>query len=202
LSDARPFGVHRMALLGAPLAFAFMVAGGVAVRAQVRPEPAPAPTAAARPAAKPAIAASTEPAPKAQPAAAPKTAPKVAATKLDAASPDVHKAEAPRAAPPPRKPKLAAKPTATEVAAAKPEAAPQALAPAPVVAAGIIQLNILPWGEVFVDGRSRGVSPPLRVVEVPPGAHTIEVRNTTFPVHTKRVDVRSGEPVRIRHQFR
>jgi class 3 adenylate cyclase len=202
LSDARPFGVHRMALLGAPLVFAFMVAGGVAVRAQVRPEATPAPTTAARPAAKPAIAASTAPASKAQVAAAPDAAPKVATAKLDAASPGVHKAEAPKAAPSPRKPKLTAKPAGTEVAAAKPEAAPQASAPAPVVAAGVIQLNILPWGEVFVDGKSRGVSPPLRVVEVPAGAHTIEVRNTTFPVHTQRVDVRSGEPVRIRHQFR
>jgi len=202
LSDARPFGVHRMALLGAPLVFAFMVAGGVAVRAQVRPEPALAATAAAKPVAKPAIA--TEPAPKSQAAAAPSAAPKAAAAKLDASSPEVHKAEAPRGAPSPRKtsPKPAAKPTHTEVAAAKPEAMPQAPVPAPVVAAGVIQLNILPWGEVFVDGKSRGVSPPLRVVEVPPGAHTIEVRNTTFPVHTQRVDVRSGEPVRVRHQFR
>ena len=66
----------------------------------------------------------------------------------------------------------------------------------------MIQLAILPWGEVFVDGRSRGVSPPLRALELPPGPHTIEVRNTTFPVHTQRVEVRSGEPVRIRHQFR
>ena len=204
LGDARPFGVHRMALLGAPLVFAFMVAGGVAVRAQVRPDAAPPPAAAARPAAKPAIAAKTEPTPKAQAAAAPKAEPKVAAAKLDASSADVPKAEAPRAAPSARKaaPKPAAKPTRTEVAAAKPEVVPQAPAPAPVVAAGVIQLHILPWGEVFVDGKSRGVSPPLRVVEVPPGAHTIEVRNTTFPVHTQRVDVRSGEPVRVRHQFR
>jgi hypothetical protein len=55
---------------------------------------------------------------------------------------------------------------------------------------------------VFVDGKSRGVSPPLRSIELPPGAHTVEVRNTTFPVHSQRVEVRSGEPVRIRHQFR
>jgi hypothetical protein len=28
------------------------------------------------------------------------------------------------------------------------------------------------------------------------------VRNTSFPAHTQRIDVRAGEPVRIRHQFR
>jgi serine/threonine-protein kinase len=67
---------------------------------------------------------------------------------------------------------------------------------------GVIQLAILPWGEVFVNGKSRGVSPPLRSVDVPPGTHTIQVRNTSFPTHTRRVKVRAGEPVRIRHRFR
>jgi serine/threonine-protein kinase len=67
--------------------------------------------------------------------------------------------------------------------------------------AGTIHLAILPWGEVFVNGKSRGVSPPLRSLDMPPGTHTIEVRNTAFPAHTQRVEVRSGEPVRIRHRF-
>ncbi|HJS39341.1 MAG TPA: adenylate/guanylate cyclase domain-containing protein, partial [Burkholderiales bacterium] len=40
LTDARPFGMHRMALVGAPLAFALLVSGGVAVRAQMHPAPA------------------------------------------------------------------------------------------------------------------------------------------------------------------
>ena len=96
-------------------------------------------------------------------------------------------------------PKPAGKPTPMELAAAKPETA-SALAPEP--AAGLLQLSILPWGEVFVNGKSRGVSPPLRSIELAPGTHTIEVRNTTFPAHSQRVEVRSGEPVRIRHQFR
>jgi hypothetical protein len=113
-------------------------------------------------------------------------------------------AQEPRAAQAPRKtaPKPAPKPARIEVAAAKPEAAALAVAAAPEPAAGVLQLSILPWGEVFVDGKSRGVSPPLRSIELPPGAHAIEVRNTTFPAHTQRVEVRSGEPVRIRHQFR
>ena len=31
-------------------------------------------------------------------------------------------------------------------------------------------------GEVLVDGKSRGISPPLRVLELPPGSHTVEIR--------------------------
>jgi hypothetical protein len=121
-------------------------------------------------------------------------------------------APAPKAQAPAQEPKAEASPTLrkkpvakpqplTQIAAANPATKP-AMAAAPVVGAGVIQFAIQPWGEVFVDGRSRGVSPPLRSIEVPPGPHTIEVRNTAFPVHTRRIDVRSGEPVRITHRFR
>jgi hypothetical protein len=53
-----------------------------------------------------------------------------------------------------------------------------------------------------VDGKSRGLSPPLRVVELPAGSHKIEIRNSTFPAHVAQVDVKSGEAVRIQHRFR
>jgi len=203
LTDARPFGMHRMALLGAPLAFALLVGSGVAVRAQMRPPPtlSPAPAAAARPVVKPAAEARIEPATaakaaliaaaKPEPVPAPKTEQPAEPAKVDV--------------PPAPKKKPFAKATRIQITAAKPEPAPApapAPLPAPVVAAGVIQLAILPWGEVFVDGKSRGVSPPLRTIELPPGSHVVEVRNTSFPSYIQRLEVRSGEPVRFRHQFR
>jgi hypothetical protein len=60
---------------------------------------------------------------------------------------------------------------------------------------------VLPWGEVLVNGKSRGVSPPLRTLEIPPGSHTIELRNSTFPSHVEKIDVKPGEAVRIRYRF-
>jgi ribosomal protein S17 len=42
----------------------------------------------------------------------------------------------------------------------------------------------------------------LRVLEVPPGPHTIEIRNSTFPAHVARIEVRAGEAVKIQHRFR
>jgi class 3 adenylate cyclase len=190
LTDARPFGLHRMALLGAPLAFALLVGGGVAVRAQMKPPPEAVPaSAAAAPAAKPAPRLATPVVvAKAEPTPAPKAETPAKAPKAEAA-------------PTPRKKSVAKPQPPPQIAAAKPETS-AAPAPAPVGAAGVIQFAILPWGEVFVDGKRRGVSPPLRSIEVPPGPHTIEVRNTAFPVHTRRIDVRSGEPVRIAHRFR
>jgi len=67
---------------------------------------------------------------------------------------------------------------------------------------GKVELVVAPWGEVVVDGKSRGISPPLRVVELPPGAHTIEIRNSTFPVLKQKVQVKPGEAVRIQHRFK
>jgi hypothetical protein len=66
---------------------------------------------------------------------------------------------------------------------------------------GQIALQIAPWGEVFVDGRSRGVSPPMRSIEVAPGSHSVEVRNANFPPHVARIEVRAGQEVRVSHRF-
>ena len=78
---------------------------------------------------------------------------------------------------------------------------------APVVAAaapalGRVELAVLPWGEVLIDGKSRGVSPPLRVLEIPAGPHTIEIRNSTFPKHVAKVNVKAGQATKIQHRFR
>jgi class 3 adenylate cyclase len=201
LADIRPFGVHRLALLAAPLAFALLVGGGVAVRAQMNlprlaVEPPPVPHKFAAAPAPVAEAAAVANSPVAKPEQKVEAAPKVEAPPKDA----------PAAAPAPqKKPARAPRP---QVAAAQPEAPSRLVPAAPptatvaAIAPGTVQLSILPWGEVFVNGKSRGVSPPLRSLDLAPGFHTIEVRNTSFPPLVQRVDVRAGEPVRIRHRFR
>jgi hypothetical protein len=94
----------------------------------------------------------------------------------------------------------AEKPTPRHLARleAKPERHEKAVASS----AGRLELAVAPWGEVLIDGKRRGVSPPLRVVELPPGAHTIEIRNSTFPAHVQKVELKAGESVRIRHRFK
>jgi class 3 adenylate cyclase len=67
---------------------------------------------------------------------------------------------------------------------------------------GRLELAVAPWGEVLVDGKNRGISPPLRVLEVPAGTHTVEIRNSTFPPHVASIEVKAGEAVRIQHRFR
>ena len=74
--------------------------------------------------------------------------------------------------------------------------------PAAAQKPGRLELVIAPWGEVLVDGKSRGVSPPVRELEISAGAHTIEIRNTSFPAYRERIEVKAGESIRIRHRFR
>jgi class 3 adenylate cyclase len=73
--------------------------------------------------------------------------------------------------------------------------------PAPSGELARVELAVLPWGEILVDGKSRGVSPPLRTLDIPAGSHTIEIRNSTFPSHVEKLNVKAGEAIRIRHRF-
>jgi serine/threonine-protein kinase len=66
---------------------------------------------------------------------------------------------------------------------------------------GTVSLAVTPWGEVFVNGVGRGVSPPLTKLSLPPGTHTIEVRNNASPPFIARVELRSGESISLQHRF-
>jgi hypothetical protein len=62
-------------------------------------------------------------------------------------------------------------------------------------------LDIKPWGEIFVNGKSQGVSPPKKFIKLDPGKYKIEFRNTTFPAHAESVDVKAREEITLRHRF-
>jgi hypothetical protein len=64
-----------------------------------------------------------------------------------------------------------------------------------------VVLDIRPTGEVFVDGAAKGTAPPLARLSLPPGPHTIEVRNGRFkPVHMEVV-LQPGEELQVKHVF-
>lgn len=65
-----------------------------------------------------------------------------------------------------------------------------------------VSLGVAPWGEVYVDGNKKGVSPPLNSLQLTPGRHQIEIRNTTFPPYTQDLDLKPGEQLKIKHKFR
>jgi len=91
---------------------------------------------------------------------------------------------------------------------AKPKAAPAVAAsaipqaPAAVAQAkATVMLAISPWGEVFVDGRRVGVSPPLAMLQLEPGKHEVEIRNQTFVPYRVIVNPEPGKSHKIRHKF-
>ncbi len=66
----------------------------------------------------------------------------------------------------------------------------------------VVSLSILPWGEVYLDGKKQGVTPPLLELQVVPGKHTLEIRNTTFPAYKQVIHVKAGAQIKIRHSFK
>ena len=192
LAAVGPLGFRRSALVAAPLAFMLIIGGGVAARAALEPGAVARPPAAA-PGAQ---LASREPARPQVPVKAAAEPLKPVARQAVAAAPAREPARPP--ATKSLRERLMETLQGIDEAPAAPEAKP---APIAAVAPVRVELTVLPWGEVLVNGTSRGVSPPLRVLEIPPGSHTIEVRNSTFPALVQKIDAKPGEAVRIRHRF-
>ena len=185
-----PLGLRRSALLAAPVLFLLMVAGGVAARALMDRDVPPAPPATKPVAAAPAV---QKPAPAAPAPAAPASQPAVEAPAPQAAAPATPQAAVPAAEPAPATKKLPPRLEKKIERQAKAQAA---------AGIGRIVFAVAPWGEVLIDGKSRGVSPPLRTLEIAAGPHTIEIRNSTFPAHVAKVEVKAGEAIQVRHRFR
>lgn len=148
------------------------------------PPPAPPPTPAATqaPADLPSLTASG--AASGQPAAA-GSATTAAAASAGAQSNPASTAEAPPA-PEVQEP---APPAATEEAP-KPK-------PVPVT----VRLDIRPWGEVWINGVARGISPPVKDLKLIPGKYQVVVRNADLPPLRMTLEVKPGKPAVISHTF-
>ena len=87
---------------------------------------------------------------------------------------------------------------------------PPASPPAPPVAVqappaepvpGAVTFEIKPEGEIWVDGAMKGLSPPLKKVQISPGYHLIEVRSGSFPPMQTELTVGPGEEFAVTHNF-
>jgi len=96
--------------------------------------------------------------------------------------------------------KRAASAPKSAAAAAKSAAAPNKAETG--AGTGTVTLAVQPWGEVFVNGHPRGVSPPLKNLKLPPGTYMIEVRNTTFTPGKQKLVVKAREEVAFRYVFK
>ncbi len=73
--------------------------------------------------------------------------------------------------------------------------------PAKSTVPGTVTFTIQPWGEVFINGKSIGVSPPLKSTKLAPGKYKVEVKNTTFTPYSATIEVKSKEEFSIKHKF-
>ena len=80
-----------------------------------------------------------------------------------------------------------------------PPAEPKAAAP--VVETVSYKLAIKPWGTVYVDGRERGVSPPMKRLALPAGKHKIRIVNPSFPDYSINLDSGKNKSGTIEHDF-
>jgi class 3 adenylate cyclase len=66
---------------------------------------------------------------------------------------------------------------------------------------GKVKLAVRPWGEIYIDGAKRGITPPLKALELSPGKHHIEIRNGEFAAYKQTIEVKSGDEQTVRYTF-
>lgn len=78
--------------------------------------------------------------------------------------------------------------------------------PAPAVVeeqgTSTVVFAVSPWGEIFVDGKSVGIAPPLTTLQLDAGTHRVEIRNQGFASYRDTVHLKPGQSLKIRHKFR
>lgn len=95
----------------------------------------------------------------------------------------------------------------TEPASAATAPTPEAAAPAqdeapkPKPVPVPVRLDIRPWGEVWINGVARGLSPPVKELRLIPGKYQVVLRNADLPPYRTTLEVRPGKPAVISHVF-
>jgi len=168
----------------------FLLSGG---KRAAPPPAADAPKAVEAPAAPPAVAASA-------PALPPAAEPPKQGGESSAASPPGPTAASSMPAPTPN---VAAPAASAPVQSSVPaDSRDAASASPPTAETGRLRLVVTNgWANVIVNGEQRGTVPPLSTLTLPPGRHTIELRNPSAPPVTRTVEIQPGKSVTLRHSF-
>jgi class 3 adenylate cyclase len=66
---------------------------------------------------------------------------------------------------------------------------------------GTLKLAVEPWGEIYVNGSRRGVTPPLKSLSLAPGKHRIEIRNGHFAPYKQTIEVKSNVETTVHYVF-
>jgi len=80
-------------------------------------------------------------------------------------------------------------------------APPRETSPIQDVRSGTVFLVVKPWGEVYIDGRQVGITPPLKSFDLPIGLHVITVTNSSLPIYQREVNVQPETTITVAHDF-
>ena len=76
----------------------------------------------------------------------------------------------------------------------------QSAPPQPAGTAKLL-LAISPQGELYIDDKHHGTTPPITTLDLEPGMHRIEIRSGSRKPYLTYVTVQAGDQRRIRHDF-
>jgi hypothetical protein len=62
-------------------------------------------------------------------------------------------------------------------------------------------IAVSPQGEIYIDGKHYGTTPPITTLDLEPGMHRIEVRSGSRKPYLTYMTVQAGDVRRIRHDF-
>jgi serine/threonine-protein kinase len=62
-------------------------------------------------------------------------------------------------------------------------------------------IAVSPRGEIYIDGKHHGTTPPITTLDLEPGMHRVEVRNGSRKPYLTYMAVQAGDVRRIRHEF-
>lgn len=65
-----------------------------------------------------------------------------------------------------------------------------------------LSFAVTPWGEVYLDGKKMGASPPLKELKVSAGRHRIEIRNLNFAPYSETLHLKADSTKKLKHIFK
>ena len=83
----------------------------------------------------------------------------------------------------------------------KPDRSAEAKEPPLASEAATLVLAVKPWGEVYVDGRHIGVTPPLKRFQVAPGRRFVTIKNSSLPEYRIQLTVDPNAELTVAHDF-
>ena len=66
---------------------------------------------------------------------------------------------------------------------------------------GAVTFDIKPLGEIYIDGTLKGMSPPLKRIQLPAGKHVVEVRSGALKPVVVDLAIGPGEEFSVQHVF-